>query len=381
MRAVEVPLTTDGYGWALLLAKPGLPPRRLDAASDFVSSLVRAPRNTQEARARDLSLFFDFCLGGEVELDWRAANGPLVQRFVRALSETPAGLGMHANVRTLVDARKPKTIARVLSSVRGFYRWAHSAELITAHTRDLVVDVRGPRVTRRQSAERLYPDELERIFAAVADRPDMACVVGFLYGLGLRISGLLSLRFDDIHFDARVAENLGCRWPRYRAHVPHVHVRPRPDRELPKGVALKSAEYVVPASEPVLALYRSYLAHRLDVLGDADLCPFVFVSLAGASRGRALTRPALTKRFQRLADRVELIGGRRLHAHLLRHTFASEVRESDVVGDEPTARLVLQALLGHGSPHSQNVYVHPRADSMLRAVEQLSQFRSERGLA
>jgi integrase len=376
-RPILVDAAQERRRWAVLLTEEGSAPQRLDAVSDYLGDCATAPWNTQEARARDLALFAGFCVSRDPEMDWREINGRGLGAFVQALLTTPSGTPFSANVRTISDVRSAETVRRILSSVRGFYRWAHASELVTKHRLDVVTSFRGPRTSERRSADRLTRSEVLSLLEAVAQEADNACIVAFLHGMGLRASGLLGLRFDDVHIDPTVASTFGCEWPSGGPHHPHLHVRRRPETELPSRVAAKSSDYVIPVPSDAIALYRAYLSERLDRLGVHDASPFVFVSLRGRHAGKPLTRNALNKRFARLSTADALSSGRSVHPHLLRHTFASEIGEGMNVAGEDVSRTVLQALLGHRSPRSQDVYRHPRNSEIVAAVEALRAHREK----
>jgi integrase len=51
--------------------------------------------------------------------------------------------------------------------------------------------------------------------------------------------------------------------------------------------------------------------------------------------------------------------------HTLRHSFASHLNDQDV------DILVIQSLLGHSSPKSTNIYIHPSEQKVRKALEKL----------
>ena len=57
---------------------------------------------------------------------------------------------------------------------------------------------------------------------------------------------------------------------------------------------------------------------------------------------------------------------REIHPHMLRHCFSSNVLEAGGALDEA------QALLGHATPGSTQVYLHPSDDRLRQAVERVS---------
>ena len=100
---------------------------------------------------------------------------------------------------------------------------------------------------------------------------------------------------------------------------------------------------------------------------------FVFVNLFHPPLGGPMTASAVRQGLRSLSRRAGL--GRAIHPHMLRHSAGTEMAEAGV-GIE-----VIQALLGHRSITSAQVYVHPSQDRVreaVEAVEKVSQTRRAR---
>ena len=81
---------------------------------------------------------------------------------------------------------------------------------------------------------------------------------------------------------------------------------------------------------------------------------------------------ALNELLAALSRRAQL--AREVHPHMLRHCFPSNVLEAGGALDEA------QALLGHASPASTQVYLHPSHDRLRQAVDRVAA-RGLRGAA
>ena len=76
-----------------------------------------------------------------------------------------------------------------------------------------------------------------------------------------------------------------------------------------------------------------------------------------------MTPEAIGERFSALSARAGL--ARAVTAHRCRHAFGSSLADAGAKLDE------IQGLLGHASPSSSQVYIHPGAARLRAAVERV----------
>jgi integrase/recombinase XerD len=88
------------------------------------------------------------------------------------------------------------------------------------------------------------------------------------------------------------------------------------------------------------------------------------VNLFREPLGAPMRPAALNELLAALARRAGL--ARDVHPHMLRHCFGSNVMDAGGALDEA------QALLGHVSPASTQVYLHPAHDRLRRAVDRVA---------
>ena len=69
--------------------------------------------------------------------------------------------------------------------------------------------------------------------------------------------------------------------------------------------------------------------------------------------------------MKKLVDRLNWKLHFRVTCHTLRHTFASHLNDN---GEDV---LVIQSLLGHASPRSTRIYIHPSQQRVREALEKL----------
>ncbi|SDJ21193.1 site-specific tyrosine recombinase XerD [Billgrantia gudaonensis] len=208
--------------------------------------------------------------------------------------------------------------ARLLSSLRRFYRWA----LIEGHiASDPLTEVRLPRV-RPGLPNTLDEAEVERLLAA----PDVATDLGVrdramlevLYGCGLRVSELVGLTTDAVNLRQGV-----------------VRVRGKGDKDR-----------LVPLGEEAVHWLTRYLRTARGGLMRDPARPALF-----PGRGDAcMTRQAFWHRIKAHARAADI--QRPLSPHTLRHAFATHLLNHG-------ANLrVVQLLLGHSDLSTTQIYTH-----------------------
>lgn len=222
-----------------------------------------------------------------------------------------------------LDARRAagyqlRSNARLLSSLRRFYRWALEQGLCEAAP---LADVRLPRVTARLP-DTLDEAEVERLLAA----PDTTTPLGLrdrtmlevLYACGLRVSELVGLRHDSINRRQGVVRVLG------------------------KG----DKERLVPLGEEAQVWLERYLrTARGELMRDVRQAPL----FPGRSDG-FMTRQTFWHRIKRHAQQAGI--DKPLSPHTLRHAFATHLLNHG-------ANLrVVQLLLGHSDLSTTQIYTH-----------------------
>ena len=199
------------------------------------------------------------------------------------------------------------SLARKLSTLRTFYRWAEREGLAGGNP---ALKLRAPKISRRLP-EVLRPEEVIAVLEAADDgtplgRRDRA-LFELLYSSGLRASEICGLDLADLD----VAQ------------------------ELVRVVGKGNKERVVPVGRCALAAIERYLPAR------PELCPSDQSALFVDRRGRRLERRALGSPLNRAVLKAAI--GRRMHPHLLRHCFATHLLEN---GADLRS---IQELLGHVS--------------------------------
>ncbi len=284
----------------------------IDAYLDFLRVERGLSAATISAYNSDLQGFAAFVEGGEYG-DW--ASDPRAARdFLAALGRPP-------------QVRRPATHRRKAASIRAFYRFLFTEELIER-------DVAGLLDLPRQ--QRQLPDTLDLAqVEAILDAPNAATAEGLrerallelLYACGLRISEALRLDVDDLSLREATVRVIG-----------------KGDRErmLPVGaVAIEALTTYMDAARPAWferAIARDPRAARRG--GPLFL----------SAQGHRLSRMSAWRELRRAALTAGVTG--HVTPHTLRHSFATHLLEGGA------DLRVVQELLGHASITTTQLYTH-----------------------
>jgi integrase/recombinase XerC len=210
-----------------------------------------------------------------------------------------------------------RTIARTLSSWRGFFIWLGRHRGLAANP---CAGLRAPK-TPKSLPKALSPDDARKLLERGARAPLEArdkAMFELFYSSGLRLAELVALDVLDARSLARDGEVT-------------VVGKGRKHRTVPVG-----------------AKARSSVAAWLDLRGEIAL-PHTAALFVGARGARV--NPAVVRR--RLGAWALAAGlGTHVHPHMLRHSFASHVLQSS--GD----LRAVQEMLGHASIATTQVYTH-----------------------
>jgi integrase/recombinase XerC len=280
--------------------------------------------NTVRAYERDLGEFVEF-LGryyGGAEWTWQGVDRLTMRGFLGHLSKR--GLGK-------------RSMARVLSAVRSFYRYLH---------RDEIVDTNPARAVGAPKLEKYLPGYLDRAqidllfemaelgasdggFVAVRN----LAILELFYSTGMRLSELQGMNRGDLDLVTQQAKVRG------------------------KG----RKERIVPVGDHAVRALRAYELARDELqraLPGAKVDRIaVFLSRTGKRIGVRAVQKAVTAFLARIDEDAGL------SVHSLRHTFATHLLDA---GADLRA---VQELLGHASISTTQIYTHTSVER-LKAVYQ-----------
>jgi integrase/recombinase XerC len=282
---------------------------------EFAASLTAASPNTIQAYRRDVEAFVDWA--ERLELTGPAAvDRKVLRRYVAYLT-------------TRQYAKR--TIARKASALRRWFDWLRRSGAVgidpSVGLRAPSGDGRLPRVLHDEEVHALLD---QPVSVAADDDPVVRArddaVLELLYGSGLRVAELCSLRPEDLDTAHRVLRVWG------------------------KGAKQRR----VPMSVPAAGAVDRWLSWGRDRMVTADTpVDAVFVN----RRGRRLT-PRDVRRI------VDHRAAAPTHPHALRHTFATHLLDG---GADLRA---VQELLGHADLATTQLYTHVSKERLRRVVQE-----------
>lgn len=256
--------------------------------------------NTLESYRRDLIAFYAYQQSCSREL----------------LAALSSDIELYLSQR-LKQGSSVKSVARLLSSLKGFYRYLVRENLIS---QDPTALIEAPKLGR-SLPKTLSESDVE----ALLNAPDVNEPLGLrdrammevLYASGLRVSELVSLELGQVNLRMGVVRIMG------------------------KG----NKERLVPLGEEAMVWLERYFKHsRPELVKDGSAICFP------SSRGGQMTRQTFWHRIKHHA----LVAGikKSLSPHTLRHAFATHLL------NHGADLRVVQLLLGHSDLSTTQIYTH-----------------------
>jgi integrase/recombinase XerD len=271
----------------------------------------RLADHTLESYARDLQRLGELAAGLET---------PLVRLDRHALEDFVAGM--------MSEGLSPRSVARTVAAVRGFFRFAVLAGHAGVNPAD---DLHAPRAWPALP-KCLAVEEVEKLLA----QPDVAtprglrdrALIEVLYATGMRVSELIHLRAGDLNLEAGYLSCTG------------------------KG----NKQRIVPIGDEATNWVARYVRDARPILLGKRASPWLFVNM---KRGGGLSRVGFWKILKTYGRKAGL--SRTLSPHVLRHSFATHLLEH---GADLRA---IQMMLGHADLSTTQIYTHV-LEARLRAV-------------
>jgi|AP45_3_1055517.scaffolds.fasta_scaffold24310_2 integrase/recombinase XerD len=236
---------------------------------------------------------------------------------------------LEAFVRRLMSSGlSPRSVARIVACVRGFYRFLVLDGHLAGSPAD---DVSAPRAWP-SLPKFLSIDEVDRLLEApnvdtAAGLRDRA-LLELLYATGMRVTELVTLRIDVVNLDAGFLTCVG------------------------KG----AKERIVPIGHVAVDWVSRYLASGRPALLKHRESVQLFVNARG---GASLSRIGFWKVIKKYGRQAGLTLD--LSPHVLRHSFATHLL------DRGADLRVIQTLLGHADLSTTQIYTHIH-ETRLKAV-------------
>ena len=218
----------------------------------------------------------------------------------------------------VINGARPRTTARLLSSLRRFYRYLVREGRLSG---DPTVRIDTPRIGR-PLPDSLSEEEVEILLDAPAVSEALGlrdrAMLELLYACGLRVSELVNLTMEQVDLTQGVVRLMG------------------------KG----SKERLVPLGEEASDWLQRYITHGRPELAAGVSAKPLFIT----RRGRAMTRQAFWYRLRYYAVKSGI--NKALSPHTLRHAFATHLL------NHGADLRVVQMLLGHSDLSTTQIYTH-----------------------
>lgn len=271
----------------------------MDYIKDFVVDLTYVKNyslNTVKSYETDCNLFQEYLKNKSIS----AANSDEVRSYFKTISN-----------------KSDKTLARTMSSLRAFYDYLIQRNIIKVNPMD---NITSPKIGK-YLPEVLTIEEVEKLLEF---NPKDAftfrnrCILELLYSTGLRITELVTLKFENISIDDALIKVMG------------------------KG----SKERIVPMNDITCDYLKKYIENIRPTMIKKEQTDYIFLN----NHGKQLTRQAV---FLMIKKRAREVGIKKdISPHTLRHSFATHLLQNGA-----DIRFI-QELLGHSDVATTEIYTH-----------------------
>ena len=260
-------------------------------------------KNTVTNYSFDLERLSKFLLENEISISPEKISEETIQQFIYAVSKE-------------VNARSQ---ARIISGLKSFFSYLIFEDYRSDNPMELI---EAPKIGRKLP-DTLSLDDIDNLIAAIdLSKPEgerNRAMLETLYGCGLRVSEIVTLKISDLFFEEGFIKITG---------------KGNKQRFVP--IAKSTQKYI--------DIYRNTIRNHLSISkGHEDT---LFLN----RRGKQLTRAMVFTIIKELAVKINL--SKNISPHTLRHSFATHLLEN---GADLRS---IQLMLGHESITTTEIYVH-----------------------
>ena len=284
---------------------------------DYLKYEKRVSAHTVTAYEHDLALFFAF-LEEKLEIhQLQDVHTSDIRAWVISLLED--------------ESLQAKSVSRKISAVKAFYRYKLKIKELSVNP---TLSIHSPKLAKKlpqyvdqHDMEHLFADvPFEDTFEGMRDR----AIIELFYATGMRLSELLNIKIQDIHFQDNTIKVLGKR----------------------------NKERLIPFGNRLSELLTIYLDNLQKKFFDGTENNFIFVT----AKGKSLYPKAIYRIVRKYLDMVTTIDKR--SPHVIRHTFATHMLNN---GADLNA---IKTILGHSSLASTQVYTHNTFEKLKTVYKQ-----------
>lgn len=244
----------------------------------------------------------------------------LAENEISNLTKASLMLSKHYNYKLAKHGFKATTIARKLSSLRGFYRFMVAEGIVDENPFNEVSA--GKR--EKRLPKQIYYDEMEALFESIdvstpLGKRDYA-MLEVLYGTGIRVSELCGIKLEDVDYYNKIISVYG------------------------KG----SKERNVPMHDNIVAALKDYLSFgRSELLAkQKENTNILFLNFRGGPLTTRGVRVVLNDITDKASETMKVT------PHMFRHSFATHLL------DNGADLRSVQELLGHVNLSTTQIYTH-----------------------
>jgi integrase/recombinase XerC len=264
------------------------------------------------------------------ETDLRQFTHFLVQQF-ETVNPHEANFGMVRSwlAQLIEDKNEPRSVNRKIAALRSYYKFMLRQGVISKDpmlkVKVLKAQKRLPSFVKEAEMDVMLDNKtFEPTLQGYRDK----LILELLYGSGMRLAELLSLKDSDIDLHAQTLKVIGKR----------------------------NKERVIPFARNLVSIIREYQAMRNRVV-DKQAHGLLLITDDGS--------PAYQMMVQRVVKKyLAKTGSEKKSPHVLRHTYATHLLNK---GAEINA---VKDLLGHSSLAATQVYTHNTMEKLKKTFEQ-----------
>ncbi len=260
-------------------------------------------KNTIENYSFDIERLYLFLEAGKIEVSPIKISDETVQQFIYSVSKEV----------------NPRSQARIISGLKSFFNYLVFEDYRNDNPMELIETPK----TGRKLPDTLSVEEIDKLIAAIDlssnEGERNRAMLETLYGCGLRVSELISLKISDLFFEEGFIKITG---------------KGNKERFVPIG----------DLTQKYITIYQKEIRSHLNIKkGHEDT---LFLN----RRGSQLTRAMVFTIIKDLAVKAGL--NKNISPHTLRHSFATHLLEN---GADLRS---IQLMLGHESITTTEIYVH-----------------------
>lgn len=242
----------------------------------------------------------------------------------------------HRDVRSwmlalMEQGSEAKTVNRKLSVLRSFYKFLQREDL---RSNNPMIHIKAPKIPKRlpvimdeQKMDILLDGDLTfaHNFGGMRDR----LILELLYGTGIRLSELVSLKDEDVNI--------------YEQHI--------------KVLGKRNKERIIPVSAPLIKLIKDYIKEKLSQNFDNKASSLIVTNEGNNAYPKFIYR-IVKSSLSKISTQEKK------SPHVLRHSFATALLNK---GADLNA---IKELLGHSSLAATQVYTHNSVEKLKSIYKQ-----------